>query len=154
KLRRDRSAQPSPAGAARPRSGLGPALSTGLRALSASRRAFESGRAHVSRADDLATVLAIARDAAAIVLRVYQSDFAVDYKRPGAPVTEADRAANTFIVDRLGAAFPGTTIVAEESTEASFAGWAGKERVFFVDPLDGTREFVAKNGEFAVMIGL
>lgn len=107
----------------------------------------------MSREDDLATLIGIAREAATIVARVYATDFAVEYKRPGDPVTEADRQANELIVDRLGTAFPRVLVVAEESAE-SFSGWAGADRVFFVDPLDGTREFVAKNGEFAVMIGL
>jgi len=59
-----------------------------------------------------------------------------------------------LICERLERAFPGVPIVAEESDPASFAGFRDHDRVFFVDPVDGTREFVDKNGEFAVMIGL
>jgi 3'(2'), 5'-bisphosphate nucleotidase len=88
------------------------------------------------------------------VAKVYATDFAVNYKGPSDPVTEADRQANTLICDRLASAFPGVPVVAEESDESAFAGWTGADRVFFVDPLDGTLEFVSKNGDFVVMIGL
>jgi 3'(2'), 5'-bisphosphate nucleotidase len=108
----------------------------------------------VSRADDLETMLAAAREAQAVVARVYATDFAVDYKGPRDPVTTADREANALLCDRLARRFPAVPIVAEESDERSFAGWRGADRCFFVDPLDGTVEFVSRNGEFAIMIGL
>lgn len=101
----------------------------------------------------LETLDAIARDAATLIRTVYRTDFGVDFKAPRDPVTEADRQANTLICERLAALFPGVPIVAEESEPESFAGYRNAERIFFVDPLDGTREFVAKNGEFVVMIG-
>ncbi len=107
-----------------------------------------------SRAADLEALHAIARDAAAVIARVYATDFAVDYKGPADPVTRADREANDLICARLAAAYPGVPIVAEESDPATFEGFHRAERAFFVDPLDGTLEFVAKNGQFAVMIGL
>lgn len=69
-------------------------------------------------------------------------------------MTLADRQANELICQRLARAFPGVPVVAEESDPASFAGYRTAERAFFVDPLDGTREFVKRNGEFVVMIGL
>jgi 3'(2'), 5'-bisphosphate nucleotidase len=96
----------------------------------------------------------IARDAGRLILATYARDFQVDYKGPGDPVTEADRAANTLICARLQAEFPDAAIVAEESLEEAYRDYRAAARVFFVDPLDGTREFVAKNGEFVVMIGL
>ncbi|HEY4105192.1 MAG TPA: inositol monophosphatase family protein [Polyangiaceae bacterium] len=96
----------------------------------------------------------VAREAATVIREVYRTDFDVDFKAPRDPVTEADRRANTLICERLNALFPGVPIVAEESDPASFSGYQSAERIFFVDPLDGTREFVAKNGEFVVMIGL
>jgi 3'(2'), 5'-bisphosphate nucleotidase len=109
-----------------------------------------------SRADVLARVLEIAADAGAIVLDVYAQAFDVEYKGKGKddPVTRADKLANQHIADALAAAFPGVPIVAEESDPASFAGYEASPSAFFVDPVDGTREFVAKNGQFAVMIGL
>jgi 3'(2'), 5'-bisphosphate nucleotidase len=103
----------------------------------------------------LETLHLIATGAGQIVLDVYQAgSIAVDHKGPGDPVTAADRRANRFIVQRLHRAFPDVPIVAEESESTSFAGFRQAERVLFVDPLDGTREFIERNGEFAVMIGL
>jgi 3'(2'), 5'-bisphosphate nucleotidase len=105
-------------------------------------------------ADLAATLDSVAREAAALILKVYATEFSVDFKAPRDPVTEADRQANQLICERLTILFPGVPIVAEESEPESFADYRKAERVFFVDPLDGTREFVARNGEFVVMIGL
>lgn len=106
---------------------------------------------------EIEEILRIARRAAEVVLEVYATPFEVEMKSPGDPVTQADRRANALICAELTAAFPGEAILAEESVpedRAEIAALAGSERVFFVDPLDGTREFAARNGEFAVMIGL
>jgi 3'(2'), 5'-bisphosphate nucleotidase len=101
-----------------------------------------------------ATLDSVAREAAALILQVYATDFSVDFKAPRDPVTEADRQANELICRKLSALYPDVPIVAEESEPESFADYRKAERIFFVDPLDGTREFVARNGEFVVMIGL
>ena len=100
------------------------------------------------------TLDGVAREAAALIRTVYATNFEVDFKAPRDPVTLADRQANALICERLAVLFPGVPIVAEESEPESFAGYRDAERIFFVDPLDGTREFVARNGEFVVMIGL
>ena len=102
--------------------------------------------------EDLAIVKGIARDAGAILMDIYATDFEVAYKSKANPVTEADTKANAFIVAKLREAFPADGIVAEESADRSDA--TGEGRCWYVDPLDGTKEFIAKNGEFAVMIGL
>ena len=102
--------------------------------------------------DDLVIARRIARDAGAILMDIYGTDFDVAYKGKSNPVTEADTKANAFIVRELRAAFPGDGIVAEETADRSDA--TGEGRCWYVDPLDGTKEFIAKNGEFAVMIGL
>ena len=99
-------------------------------------------------------VLAAAREASELVMRVYATPFDVAYKSKDDPVTRADHESNALLCDRLSRAFPGLPIVAEESDPSTYAGFASAEAVWFVDPLDGTREFVARNGEFAVMIGL
>jgi 3'(2'), 5'-bisphosphate nucleotidase len=107
---------------------------------------------------DLAKVseaaLRIALEAADVVNRVYATPFEVEFKAKDDPVTRADREANELACERLARAFPGVPIVAEESDPKSYAGFASQDRAWFVDPLDGTREFVARNGEFAVMLGL
>ena len=105
-----------------------------------------------SRAAELA--FAAAEEAARIVMGVYRQAFDVAYKAADDPVTRADHESNALLCDRLAAAFPGVPIVAEESSPSTYAGFADKDACWFVDPLDGTREFVARNGEFAVMLGL
>src|SRR5262245_3278210 len=87
-------------------------------------------------------------------MKLYEGDLRVDYKGPGDPVTDADREANALICSRLALEFPEAAIVAEESASEHYANYRDHERVFFVDPLDGTREYVAHNGQFVVMIGL
>jgi 3'(2'), 5'-bisphosphate nucleotidase len=103
---------------------------------------------------ELAVLLRMASEAARVVMDVYGRPFEVDYKGPQDPVTEADRLANALICEQLGREFPGVPIVAEESDPATFSDFRQHDRIFFVDPVDGTREFVDRNGEFAVMIGL
>ena len=102
----------------------------------------------------LETLLAIARSAAEVILEVYDRPFDVELKRAREPVTVADRRANALICAALAERFPGVPIVAEESDPETFRGFRSAPRVLFVDPLDGTRELIARNGEFAVMIGL
>ena len=100
-------------------------------------------------------LLAAARAAGEVVLRVYgEEDVGAELKGPNDPVTRADKEANALLVDRLMRAFPGMPIVAEESDASTWEGFARSREALFVDPVDGTREFIAKNGEFAVMIAL
>src|SRR5262245_32641974 len=95
----------------------------------------------------VANLIAIAAEAAQVVERIYATPFSVDYKGPSDPVTEADRLANELICERLHATYPSAAIVAEESAPDTFANFRNSECVFFVDPVDGTREFVDRNGE-------
>jgi 3'(2'), 5'-bisphosphate nucleotidase len=108
----------------------------------------------IDRATALDRVLGIAREAGAGIMRVYAAGFEVEYKAKDDPVTRADREANALICAELARAYAGVPIVAEESDGASYAGFSKSPCAWFVDPLDGTRDFVARNGEFAVMIGL
>ncbi len=101
---------------------------------------------------ELREAVRIARHAGSILLDVYSTDFTVAYKTRSDPVTEADTRANSYIVEELRSAFPGDGVVAEETEDKSDALRDG--RCWYVDPLDGTKEFIAKNGEFAVMLGL
>jgi 3'(2'), 5'-bisphosphate nucleotidase len=103
---------------------------------------------------ELTEMVRIARAAAREVMKVYAKPFDVDFKAPQDPVTEADRLANALICEELARSFPGVPIVAEESDPETFTHYRKFDRIFFVDPVDGTREFIDKNGEFAVMIGL
>jgi 3'(2'), 5'-bisphosphate nucleotidase len=101
---------------------------------------------------EIAEAARIAREAGAILMDIYATDFAVAYKAEADPVTEADTKANAYIVGEIRKAFPGDGIVAEETEDRSDALEGG--RCWYVDPLDGTKEFVARNGEFSVMLGL
>jgi 3'(2'), 5'-bisphosphate nucleotidase len=97
---------------------------------------------------------AMALAAGEIVMEVYATNFGVEDKGGNDPVTVADKRANALLCEELARAYPGVPIVAEESPPSSYASFGEAAAAFFVDPLDGTREFVARNGEFAVMIGL
>src|SRR3954464_13913430 len=108
-------------------------------------------------AHEVSVALAIARRASALILEIYATPFVVELKGPHDPVTRADREANTLICSALAEAFPDDAIVAEESppeTPEATQALVRKPRGWFVDPIDGTREFADRNGEFAVMIGL
>ena len=93
----------------------------------------------------------LAREAGAILLDVTRKGFTVDYKGPRDPVTEGDLRASAHIVAGLKAAFPEDGVISEEAAPARGAFPA---RVWFVDPLDGTQQFVDGGLEYAVMIGL
>jgi 3'(2'), 5'-bisphosphate nucleotidase len=97
---------------------------------------------------------AIASAAGRRILAVYQRDFEVAYKDDDSPLTEADRLAHAVIVERLRALTPGLPILSEESSETDYAARAGWQRFWLVDPLDGTKEFIKRNGEFTVNIAL
>ncbi len=107
---------------------------------------------------ELSVAVALARKAGQIVMDVYATDFAVAWKGANDPVTEADRRGNDVIVRGLLEAFPHDVVVAEESPHPFSAPNAEahphSRRTWYVDPLDGTKEFIARNGEFSVMIGL
>src|SRR6476646_134532 len=103
---------------------------------------------------DVATELA--RSAGAILLRHYHSPFLVEQKinaqKELEEVTAADRESNELIVRRLAVEFPDDGILAEESADTERR--LEKERVWVIDPMDGTKNFVQRDGDFAVQIGL
>ena len=101
----------------------------------------------------LAGVAEIARQAGRVVMEVYATEFHVRAKDDSSPVTLADQRAETLIVAGLQALTPGVPIVAEEAVAAGKVPDVG-ERFWLVDPLDGTREFIDRNGEFTVNIAL
>ncbi len=96
----------------------------------------------------------LARAAGKKILEHYSQDFAVEYKDKAHadPVTQADKDANRLIVAGLREAFAEDAILAEESPLS--AERHRHQRLWCIDPLDGTQEFIAKNGQFVVMIGL
>ncbi len=110
---------------------------------------------HVRITSDLReTVIAIAQDAAAAILQVYASGFDVMMKDDDSPVTTADLAANQVIVNGLSRLTPELPILSEESALVDWETRRHWGAYWLVDPLDGTREFVKRNGEFSVNIAL
>lgn len=102
----------------------------------------------------LDAVVAIAAAAGARILEIYQRGFEVAHKADGSPLTQADRAAHDLICARLCALTPDIPILSEESTDVPAAVRAAWRRLWLVDPLDGTKEFINRNGEFTVNIAL
>jgi 3'(2'), 5'-bisphosphate nucleotidase len=98
------------------------------------------------------TLVRIARAAGAVVMRHYQSGVEARVKSDRSPVTDADEEAEKLILAELAAAFPGVPVVAEEEAAAGRIADV-RSRFFLVDPVDGTKEFVKKGGEFTVNIG-
>jgi 3'(2'), 5'-bisphosphate nucleotidase len=94
----------------------------------------------------------VARDAGQRILEFYRGDTEVRWKGFDDPVTAADQAANELIVEELRRAFPDDGILAEESPDNPER--LGRRRVWMIDPIDGTKQFIEKVDEFAVMIGL
>ena len=98
---------------------------------------------------------AVARDAGAAILEVYgDEDFGVQTKSDNSPLTRADLAAHNIIVEGLQKRAPGIPVLSEESDGISFAERSSWDQYFLVDPLDGTKEFINRNGEFTVNIAL
>lgn len=101
----------------------------------------------------LEALVPVIRAAGEVVMDVYRSDFTVRGKDDASPVTAADERAEALILPALEALLPGVPIVAEESVAAGHVPTPG-ERFWLVDPLDGTKEFIGRNGEFTVNIAL
>lgn len=101
-------------------------------------------------------VIAIARDAGAAILEIYanEADFNVEKKSDDSPLTRADRAANTVICDRLAKLPQVFPIISEENKAIPYEERKDFELFWLVDPLDGTKEFIKRNGEFTVNIAL
>jgi 3'(2'), 5'-bisphosphate nucleotidase len=99
-------------------------------------------------------VVTLARDAGARILEIYETDFSVRKKADRSPLTAADLAAHTVIDAGLAMITPDLPILSEESAEADYAVRSQWRRYWLIDPLDGTREFVKRNGEFTVNIAL
>lgn len=96
----------------------------------------------------------IARDAGEAILAIYEAGFNVEEKEDKSPLTDADLASHNLILQRLSELTPEIPILSEESAKLSFEERSSWQTYWLVDPLDGTREFVKRNGEFTVNIAL
>ena len=91
-------------------------------------------------------------EAGKVIADIYQSDFAVEYKEDNSPLTRADRQSHELLVDALSRfKIP---VLSEEGREIPYAERKTWERLWIIDPLDGTKEFIKRNGEFTVNIAL
>lgn len=102
--------------------------------------------------NDLDVVERLVREAGRLVVSFYSGEVEVTYKGVDDPVTAADHAANDCLTAGLAAAFPGDGLLSEESTDDPSR--LGRRRVWIVDPLDGTKEFIGRIDEFSIMVGL
>ena len=103
---------------------------------------------------DILEVVRIARSAGKAILSIYDSDFAVQAKEDNSPLTEADIASHNLITEEIGKLTPALPVLSEESADIPFAERSRWQTYWLVDPLDGTKEFVKRNGEFTVNIAL
>lgn len=107
-----------------------------------------------SLAQLLPSVIDIARAAAGAILEIYDGEFAVEHKDDRSPLTAADLASHRCIVAGLQALTPEIPVLSEESGDLEIAARREWTTLWLVDPLDGTREFIKRNGEFTVNIAL
>ena len=104
--------------------------------------------------DLIEPIVALAADAGDAILEVYATDFDVQSKSDESPLTQADLASNNRIIAGLEKLTPDIPIISEEIGLPSFAERSAWQRYWLIDPLDGTKEFVNRNGEFTVNIAL
>ena len=102
----------------------------------------------------LAAVCDVASQAGRVILEIYDQAYEVIEKADGSPVTVADHRAHDLISEKLAPILPGTPVLSEESPDINYPQRANWSRFWLVDPLDGTKEFIRRNGEFTVNIGL
>lgn len=100
-------------------------------------------------------VVDLARDAGKAIVRIYDADeFDVAQKHDDSPLTAADMAAHRVLVAGLASILPGVPILSEESAVPDFVTRQSWRRYWIIDPLDGTKEFIGRNGEFTVNVAL
>ena len=100
------------------------------------------------------SIIELAEEAGEKILRFYAEKIEVTSKGDSSPLTQADLAAHHHIVDRLKDITPNIPIISEESGVPDFSERKHWDTYWLVDPLDGTKEFIKKNGEFTVNIAL
>jgi 3'(2'), 5'-bisphosphate nucleotidase len=96
----------------------------------------------------------VAQRAGKAIMRIYDSGFTVERKQDDSPLTQADLESQRIILEALRALTPDIPVLSEESAEIPWDERRGWSELWVVDPLDGTREFIKRNGEFTVNIAL
>ena len=103
---------------------------------------------------ELNDIEAIALEAGNTIMEIYNRDFSIEYKDDKSPLTEADTKSNEIICEALEKAYPEIPMLSEENKEVPYADRKEWEYYWCIDPIDGTKEFIKKNGEFTVNIAL
>jgi len=96
----------------------------------------------------------IAKNAGDAIMEIYKRDFTIEYKDDKSPLTEADLKSNEIICSALEMLYPNIPILSEENKEVSYANRKDWDYFWLIDPIDGTKEFIKKTGEFTVNIAL
>jgi len=103
---------------------------------------------------DLEKIIEIAKEAGDAIMEIYQKDFSIEYKDDKSPLTEADIKSNEIICEALIQLYPNIPILSEENKMVSYEERKNWDYFWLIDPIDGTKEFIKKNGEFTVNIAL
>lgn len=103
---------------------------------------------------EIKKIINLAKEAGDAILTIYEKDFEIYTKADESPLTEADQAANAIILEGLLSAYPEIPYISEEVKANSYEERKNWEYCWLIDPLDGTKEFIKKNGEFTVNIAL
>ncbi|ADN08314.1 3'(2'),5'-bisphosphate nucleotidase CysQ [Sulfurimonas autotrophica] len=103
---------------------------------------------------DLEKIVLIAKEAGDAIMKIYEKDFTIEYKDDKSPLTEADTKANEIICSSLQKLYPNIPIMSEENKQTEYEIRKEWQYYWCVDPIDGTKEFIKKNGEFTVNIAL
>ena len=99
-------------------------------------------------------IIKIAEKAGNAILEIYHKDFSIEYKDDKSPLTEADKVSNRIIVEALKEITSEIPIISEENKLVEYSERKNWTKCWVVDPIDGTKEFIKKNGEFTVNIAL
>ncbi|HLP50839.1 MAG TPA: 3'(2'),5'-bisphosphate nucleotidase CysQ [Chitinophagales bacterium] len=103
---------------------------------------------------DIEELLAIAQQAGDAIMEIYARDFEVIIKEDKSPLTEADKKSNAVIIAGLQKSYPAIPFISEETKLTPYEERKNWTRFWLIDPIDGTKEFIKKNGEFTVNIAL
>lgn len=103
---------------------------------------------------DVDQLISIAQKAGDAIMEIYARDFEVEIKEDKSPLTEADKKSNAIILEGLKNLYPDIPFISEETKQTAYEERKHWKRFWLIDPIDGTKEFIKKNGEFTVNIAL
>jgi len=103
---------------------------------------------------DIQKINSISKRAGDEIMKIYQQDFKIEFKKDKSPLTKADIQSNKIIITNLKSLYPDTPILSEENKQIPYKIRKNWKYFWLIDPLDGTKEFIKKNGEFTVNIAL